>query len=146
MKLLITSDAHGRFDLLRKVHDKHNDVLHHIDAGDLMLSVKELETLNLIAVKGNSDRYLDLPKIQLINLENLDILVVHGHEHNVKYGLEQLIKVAESYDVDLCIYGHTHQKQMIVHKGITYLNPGAISGFNGSYCLYENGKITFYEV
>ncbi|WP_052591272.1 metallophosphoesterase family protein [Paracholeplasma brassicae] len=146
MKLLITSDAHGRFDLLRKVHAKHNDVLHHIDAGDLMLSVKELETLNLIAVKGNSDHYLDLPKIQLINLENLDILVVHGHEHNVKYGLEQLIKVAESYDVDLCIYGHTHQKQMIVHKGITYLNPGAISGFNGSYCLYENGKITFYEV
>ena len=146
MKILITSDAHGRFDLLEKVHNKYPDITHHIDAGDLMISVKELESLNLIAVKGNSDFYLDLPRIQILNVDNLDILVVHGHEHNVKYGLDQLLKTAESYDVDLCIYGHTHQKQMIVHKGITYINPGAISGFKGSYCIYDNGKVTFYEV
>ncbi|HKL61306.1 MAG TPA: metallophosphoesterase family protein [Acholeplasma sp.] len=146
MKILITSDVHARYDILQSVVKRHPEVDYHINAGDLVLSQKEFEELDMIAVKGNSDYYLVLPLIQTLNLENLDILLVHGHQYNVKYGLEQLFQVAEAHDVNLCIYGHTHQKQMIINKGITYINPGAIAGFKPTYCIYDNGKITFYEV
>ncbi len=145
MKVLITSDAHGRFDRLRAISQKHADKDYHLDAGDLVLTQAELESLHLKAVKGNGDLYLDLPLQQILIIDHKKFLLLHGHIQEVKYGLEKLIKLSEYVGVDYVIYGHTHERKLLEHNGITYINPGAVSGIIPSYAIYENGKITFHQ-
>lgn len=140
MKVLITSDTHGRFDILKRIRDQHQDINMHIDAGDLVLTQKEFDSLKLTAVKGNTDLYLELPLQQIVKIDELKVLLVHGHIQNVKYGLEKLINYAQTLQVDVVIYGHTHEQKMIAINGITYINPGAVSNITPNYALYEDGK------
>ena len=86
MKVLITSDTHGRFDRLRAISMKHADKDYHLDAGDLVLTQPELESLHLTAVKGNGDLYLELPLQQIVIIDHKKFLLVHGHIQEVKYG------------------------------------------------------------
>lgn len=143
MKLLITSDVHGNLDLLKEVIHLHNNILFHINAGDMALPLKTYESYHIIAVKGNNDFGIDLPYMRLLDIEDKKILLTHGHHEHVKYGLERLSIKAKFHQVDICIFGHTHIPFSKMIDGILYINPGALS--SGSYCIYENEKITFYQ-
>ena len=145
MKVLITSDTHGRYDRLRAISLKHPDKDYHLDAGDLVLSQAELESLHITGVKGNGDLYLDLPLQQIVIVDHKKFLLVHGHIQEVKYGLDKLVKLAEYIQVDYVIYGHTHERKLLEYHGITYINPGAVSGITPSYAIYQDGKITFHQ-
>lgn len=145
MKILITSDTHGRFNVLKKISDLHKDINLHIDAGDLLLTQKELDSLKVIAVKGNTDYFLDLPLQQIVSFDNKKCLLVHGHIQNVKYGLEKLIAYAKILEVDYVVFGHTHEQKLVTIDGITYINPGAVSSIRPQYAIYEHGKITLKE-
>ena len=78
MKVLITSDTHGRYSVLEKIASLHKDKDLHIDAGDLLLTQKELESLKLTAVKGNTDHFLELPLQQIVTIDDKKWLIVHG--------------------------------------------------------------------
>ncbi|MDY0210891.1 MAG: YfcE family phosphodiesterase [Acholeplasma sp.] len=145
MKVLITSDAHGRYDLLSKIKQKHSDINEHLDAGDLVLTQKEFETLHIKAVRGNADRFLTLPLCLSLEIDNKHILVVHGHLYNVKYGMDELIEFALDRKADVVIYGHTHIQKTWSHKQIVFINPGAVSNPIPEYAIYENGKVTFIK-
>lgn len=145
MKVLITSDTHGRYSVLEKIASLHKDKDLHIDAGDLLLTQKELESLKLTAVKGNTDHFLELPLQQIVTIDDKKWLIVHGHVQNVKYGLEKLVSYANTLQVEYVVYGHTHEPKLIKIDGITYLNPGAVSNIRPQYALYEDGKITLIE-
>jgi len=147
MKLLITGDIHGRSDLLEKVIKKEEGFDLHLNTGDLGLDIKTVEKTKMVAVKGNNDYYHDLPTERLIEFDGLKILLTHGHLQSVKYGLQELIDLAESLKVDLCIFGHTHEAFYKTIHNITYINPGALSGFKDkSYAVFEKGKVSFIHV
>ena len=61
MKLLITSDVHGRSELLEEVVNKHKDIDYHINAGDMVLDKKESTRNFIITVKGNCDFFSKEP-------------------------------------------------------------------------------------
>jgi uncharacterized protein len=145
MKLLITSDVHGDIDILMHVINKHQDVTFHINAGDMSLPKSAIEKFHIISVKGNNDFGSDLPYIRVFEIENLKIMLTHGHLEHVKLSLDRLIQKAKENQVNLCIYGHTHMKESKHIDGITFINPGALSSGSKSYCIYENEKITFYQ-
>lgn len=119
MRLGIISDTHN---LLREevlVHLKTCDFILH--AGDFC----KLEILNQLreigkvyAVRGNNDQgewAKDLPKQLVINLEGYKIGMAHE-----KKDLPQ-----DKGNIDLMIYGHSHQYTVYKEGDIQYINPGS---------------------
>ena len=98
-------------------------ILHAGDVGDPEILLE----LNLIApvtaVYGNTDdRFeLNLPGAIDLVIDGLRIHVSHGHE----LGRPKPAQLAEAYDADVIVYGHTHI-QMIERVGAKLvINPGA---------------------
>lgn len=143
MKLLITSDVHGDIHALNQVIQAHPDITHHLNAGDMCLDPKTYEKYHIITVKGNNDYGVDLPYMRVLDIEGVKILLTHGHIEHVKFGLERLKLKAKLNEVNLCVFGHTHQRFMMVDEHILFVNPGALGDYHQSYAIYENGQITF---
>jgi putative phosphoesterase len=147
MKLLITGDIHGRSDILEKVLAQEKGYDMHLCTGDLGIDLKTLEKNQMIAVKGNNDYYHDLPTERLIEFKGHRILLTHGHLQNVKYGLQELIEMANEYHATICIFGHTHEAFYKKIGQTTFINPGALCDFKDkSYAIYEEGKVSFLYV
>jgi len=145
MKLLITSDVHQDLEALIEVIEKHKDITHHINAGDMCIDPKFYERYHIITVKGNNDYGVNLPLERLLDIENKKILLTHGHYEHVKFGLDRLKLKAKLNGADICIYGHTHERFMMVDQGILFINPGSLGDYHRSYAIYENEQVTFYQ-
>ena len=169
MKLLVASDIHGSYFYCKKLIDKFNsenfdylvllgDILYHGPRNDLSLEYdckKVSELLNkysdkIIAVKGNCDAEVDQLMLKF-SIEEKNMLIVdndkkifltHGHLYNE-------VNIPPLRDINYLFFGHTHRKMLRDVDGITFANPGSVSlpkdGTN-SYFIYEDGKITFYEL
>jgi hypothetical protein len=106
--------------------DKCDLILH---AGDLV-SMEFLEKLKkikkVIAVSGNMD-YPEvlkaLPKKQVIECGKFRIGLIHGYGHPVKM-LDNLHRDFDQ-EIDLLVFGHSHQPMNEVRDGILYFNPGS---------------------
>jgi len=143
MKILITSDVHGDLNSLIAVINKHKDINIHLNAGDMSLSKEYYDKYALVSVKGNNDFGIDLPYYRVLDIENIRILLTHGHHENVKLSLQKLKLLAKTHQVQLCIFGHTHQRYHLQEEGIIYVNPGALGGQH-SYAIFDNNTITFH--
>lgn len=143
MKFLITSDIHGHLDALIDVASKHQDINYHLNAGDMCLDQKQYERYHLITVKGNNDFRSNEPYFRILELEGLKVFISHGHIEHVKFGLEKLVIKAKMHQADICIFGHTHERYMMVIEGILFINPGSLGDYHKSYAIYENGQVTF---
>ena len=144
MKLLITSDVHGDDEKLINIIKKHPDVDYHLNAGDMCLDPKIWEKYHIISVKGNNDFGSDLPYMRVLDFEGLHILLTHGHIEHVKFGMDRLKLKAKVNDVEIVIFGHTHERYLMSDEGILFINPGALGGYHRSYAIYENQQVTFY--
>lgn len=120
----LISDTHG---LVRPgVHDALAGVELILHAGDVGGS-GILDELALIApvraVTGNTDP-LDEPGLSqeiTLEIDSLRVHVSHGHE----VGSPTPAKLAERYDADIVVYGHTH-RQLVTRIGDRmFINPGA---------------------
>ncbi|MCF7930340.1 MAG: YfcE family phosphodiesterase [Acholeplasmataceae bacterium] len=145
MKLLITSDVHGDEKRLLEVIKKHKDVDYHLNAGDMCLDPKIWEKHHIIAVKGNNDFGSDLPYMRLLDFDGLHILLTHGHIEHVKFGMDRIRLKAKVNEVQIVIFGHTHERYLMSDEGILFINPGALGGYHRSYAIYENQQVTFYN-
>lgn len=128
MKTIVAfSDSHG-FPLPAKL----DAVAHEADyvfflgdgisgLGDIMLHK------GLHAVRGNCDGYNGFPDEELVEVENVKILLTHGHNHHVKRDKLSLFLRAQELGANIALYGHTHFAEEEEQDGILLLNPGAIS-------------------
>ncbi|MFA6800480.1 MAG: YfcE family phosphodiesterase [Acholeplasmataceae bacterium] len=146
MKLLITSDVHGHEERLVEVIAKHKDVDFHINAGDMCLDSHVYQKYHIITVKGNNDFFTSEPLKRVFDLNGLKVLLTHGHIEHVKHNLDILKFYAKQLNVDLVVFGHTHQQYLEIDQNITILNPGALGDYHKSYAIYDNGQVTFYEL
>jgi len=145
MTFLITSDVHGKLDLLDKVVKKHEKIKGHLNAGDMVLAPHHYEKYHIITVKGNNDYGVDLPYIRFLEIEGKKIMLTHGHLEYVKFGLDRLKLKAKLNEVDIVIFGHTHERYLMVDEHILFINPGALGDYQKSYAIYEDGQVTFYQ-
>jgi putative phosphoesterase len=143
MKFLITSDIHGNVEALKEIAEKHKDVDYHLNAGDMCMSQKHYERYHLITVKGNNDFGSNEPYFRILELDGLKVFISHGHLEHVKFGLDKLIIKAKLHQADLCIFGHTHERYMMVEEGILLINPGSLGDYHKSYAIYEDGQVAF---
>ena len=120
----LISDTHG---LLRpRVHEALEGVALILHAGDVGGS-GILDELRLIApvkaVFGNTDPAGD-PELAAeitMNVEGMSVHVSHGHE----CGSPTPERLADRYDADVVVYGHTHRPLVTRLAGRLFVNPGA---------------------
>ena len=124
IRIGLISDTHGM--LRPDVHRALAGVRLILHAGDVC-GDEILDELGFIApvraVKGNCDDPWNprLDDALALEVEGVRIHVSHGHE----LGRPGAAKVAEAYDADVCVYGHTH-RQLVEKVGARLVvNPGA---------------------
>lgn len=155
MTYLILSDSHGRPDrmeeALRRV--RPDGILF---AGDGLRDLTRVDfSCPLWAVSGNCD-WAGIPLVsndtlleprdeELVILEGVRILLIHGHTYGVKGGLGSAVARAVQRDADLLIFGHTHlpvelhlrpddsRSDFTVTKPLTVFNPGSLGSENASF-------------
>ncbi|MDR2822860.1 MAG: YfcE family phosphodiesterase [Acholeplasmatales bacterium] len=143
MKLVIVSDIHGYQEKLKKVIELETNYDCIISCGDNQIDTSSFE--EVIFVKGNCDFNSYLDDEIILNLNGVKFLILHGHNEKVKYGYQKLIDYATGKKVNVVLFGHTHVKALFTKNDILFINPGSL-GYNNSYTIYEDGKVTFKKV
>jgi len=118
MKLGIISDTHGGLKgwerALAGPLSQVDLILH---AGDLLYRNCDAEVDQLLL-----DYPIQSPYVY-IHIDNLAILMLHGHELEV----EDMWVLGDRYKINLLISGHTHLYKLLQKGPLTLINPGSPS-------------------
>lgn len=162
MKIIFVSDLHGSLyycNKIKEIFETENaeklvflgDILYHGPRNPLPKGYNPKETLdvlntmkdNILCVRGNCDSEVDQMVLEfpimsdyiLLNVDNINIFVTHGHIYNKD-------KMPPIGAKDVLVHGHTHINTIENLEKSTYINPGSISlpkeGQENSYMIYEN--------
>ncbi len=157
MKILVFSDAHNHPDLMLSAVRAHLaapassgrlDAVFFLGDGieDFERMQKELPGPRYEAVLGNCDGYRLLEGgswEKTVECGGLRFLLMHGHRHSVKSGIQRAADYAIAKGADVLLYGHTHEAfdaQIDGSAGgsVRCVNPGSVgSWFGASFALIE---------
>lgn len=150
MEILVISDTHGRRYAIEQVLGQLNfrpTTVLYLGDGLRDLSVitgsDRYADVSVFAVAGNCDGSIlfpsDEPEVRTVILGNLRVVMMHGHTHDVKWGLGEAIAYAAGKDADVLLYGHTHapyEKTLpagerlrdgtVLKKPLLVANPGSL--------------------
>ena len=159
MNILVISDSHGRRDRINEVISRQirrPDAL--IFLGDGLQDLDYCDTTGIAVYKvcGNCDvLYLnfitDAPDEQIINLNGIRIMMVHGHNHGVKLTYTPLIRIAAENKADVLLFGHTHMPfEMTVmpendlgirlEKPLYVMNPGSLGKGDATFGIITTDR------
>ncbi len=149
MKILVMSDSHSSLRFMRRamMAVKPNAVVHLGDfAEDGQALAEENPQLSFHIVAGNCDRYRDGMYREMLcyHVCGVKLMMVHGHNHNVKISLFSLLRDAREQGADGVLFGHTHIPYYAKESdGLVVFNPGSCRSDSGSVGLIEteDGKI-----
>ena len=137
MKIGVLSDTHldRVTEGFREIYDKYlsdKDLILH--AGDIVSTdiVDFLRRKEFHGVCGNMDPsnvQRVLPSKKIIKIGRYRIGLIHGW--GISSGLEDRIR-SEFREVDVIIYGHSHQAVNYERHGILFFNPGTATGYSSS--------------
>jgi len=140
-RLAVMSDTHvpGRAESIPSwVRDRTLSADHVVHAGDFdstaaLATVRELAggPEGLTAVQGNIDPDLGLPEVEVLDVEGVRFVVVHGNGLERGYQRRVVGQVREHAAPDrptVSISGHSHEVLDEERGGIRLLNPGSATG------------------
>lgn len=158
MRILVFSDSHGYTYNMSKAINKNKNIDLIIHLGDLVkdaIKVREqYKNIGFEFVAGNNDWSNEYLLEKTLELEGKRIFITHGHQYNVKYDYQRLIRRGQAINADAVLFGHTHINEEMFSEGMLLLNPGSISapieGNRPTYSLIEikEGRILsrFYSI
>ena len=123
MKIIIMSDSHGDKETVKAVSSLPADA--HFHCGDSELQFTDACLASFYKVRGNCDYDAKFPKEVCVTVKGKTVLVVHGHEHNVKSSLMELYYRAQEKNADIVLFGHSHLLGVEMKDDILFLNPGS---------------------
>lgn len=152
MKVLIVSDTHGRDENLELAVNREApfDMLVHCRrCGRTGVLYRSSCRMSLRIVSGNNDFFSDLPREEVIDIEENKVLVTHGHYYGVSMAFDQLADAAKQRGCNAAFFGHIHMPVLETEDGILLVNPGSLAfprqrGRRPSYAVLEtdgNGKM-----
>lgn len=130
MKVLIVSDTHGRHAGIEEaIHrEKPLDLLIHLgDVEGYEDYIQDIAGCPMEIVAGNCDYFSQLPVEKEIMIDDLRVLITHGHGYYVSTGYDYICREGRSRQMDVVMFGHTHRPVILEEGGITVLNPGSIA-------------------
>ncbi|HJF30842.1 MAG TPA: metallophosphoesterase [Sporosarcina psychrophila] len=148
MKIVVMSDSHGDKETVKAVSALSADATFHCGDSELSFDDSNLQTMH--KVRGNCDRDARFPASVVVEVEGKTVLVVHGHEHDVKQSLMRLYYYAKELGVDVVLFGHSHLYGAEMKDGILFVNPGSTKQPRGekvaTYAIVEwdeSVRVTF---
>lgn len=139
MKIVVMSDSHGDKETVAAVSALSADAVFH--CGDSELSVDDPVVASCHIVRGNCDRDVRFPSSVVEDVQGKKILVVHGHEHDVKRSLLPLYYAVQEQEADVVLFGHSHLYGAEMKNGILFVNPGSTmqprGGKEATYAVIE---------
>jgi putative phosphoesterase len=135
MRLAVVSDTHGNFRLAERAVKSVSGVDMVVYAGDYYSDSRKLQdvlTIPVVGVKGNTDRYSEGPYDESFTAEGKTVFVTHGHLNAVKFGLDEVKRLARQRRIDILIFGHTHVPHVEWFEGRLLVNPGSLATPRGS--------------
>lgn len=162
MHYLVISDTHGQAEKLRHVFSNQNTLPKALFfLGDGMRDLEDTVPANVqtVAVRGNCDwssAFADVPTEQTVCFDGIHFMLMHGHEHGVKYGLEPAMKYAVLHGADVLLFGHTHRRaelmlpaesrldDLVLQRPLYVFNPGSL-GYDNSFgtVTVQKGELLF---
>ncbi len=145
VKILVVSDSHGCISKIKKLQEFFKDYDYVFHLGDFYADMNGFRDElgdKLYAVKGNCD--LGGEPI-FVNIEGVKIMAVHGNKYHVKSSLTALSLKAREENCNLVLFGHTHNAEITIYNGITFVNPGNLTRFSDNTYAeidLDNGAIT----
>jgi len=145
MRIGVLSDTHVMS--LAEIPERILTILAEVDlivhTGDFMAKgvLDGLKQIGKVrAVRGNMDSEelkRVLPEKELLRIEGKRIGITHGW--GAPYGIEDRVR-GMFEDVDIIIFGHSHQSKNEVKKGILFFNPGRARDSFGILTVGEEVK------
>ena len=84
-------------------------------------------------MKENFIEVQKIPQERIITIEGLNILMIHSRKNNIKgmpliytRNLDEFTNDYKTYNVDIILFGHTHEKLYIEHENKLFINPGSL--------------------
>lgn len=151
MKIGIISDTHINNDVSRldKIINLLGDIGIIIHAGDYtsMLTIDELKKFTgFMGVYGNVDNddiRKSLKEKVIVEIMGYKIGIYHGHGQG-KTTMDRAYDMFADDNVDIIVFGHSHQPVIMTKGGILMLNPGSPTNKRRerwfSYILLELNK------
>lgn len=128
MKIGVVSDSHGNMKSLKNAIKAMGDVDYLVHCGDYTSDFETIEkelSYGSTAVKGNCDLLSDRFDETVISLSGKKIFITHGDKYQVKWGFNRLFYRALELEVDIVLFGHTHQPIIFREENILFVNPGS---------------------
>jgi len=129
MECIIFSDTHGNYPLAIEALSVAGpiDMICHLgdETADAVM-IEHIILTKVHKVAGNCDAPDDTPREVCTTIGKSRLLMTHGDRYNVKSGLSKLIERAVAANVDIVLYGHTHQSAIDRIQGILFVNPGSL--------------------
>jgi uncharacterized protein len=130
MRIGVVGDIHGNYFGLKQAVRDMGRIEMLFFTGDGYREISRLEKemdLRIEGVTGNCDFYSIYPSEQVIYLERYKVLLTHGHLHGVKNDLTRLGMAGREQDVQLVVFGHTHEPLSTDWYEVKLFNPGSLS-------------------
>lgn len=131
MKILIVSDSHGRCNFLERALARVKPIDLIIHLGDLEGDEQYINAVAdcpVVIVSGNNDYFTEIPRENFIQLGKYYIMLTHGHQYGVNYGVDLIKEVALCNGADIVMFGHTHRPLIdLTDDKIWAINPGSIT-------------------
>ncbi|MEW5895255.1 MAG: metallophosphoesterase [Candidatus Omnitrophota bacterium] len=146
MKIIVLSDTHSRSlpPQVRKELPKADLIIHAGDICDTKM-LGEIEQINDVeAVYGNMDDQVlrkKLPRRLILKYDGVCIGVLHG-EGSPEHLIDHIKDEFKDEDVDVIIFGHSHEPFNKKIDGVVFFNPGSPNDeIFAPYCSYGVIKI-----
>ncbi|HWR30039.1 MAG TPA: YfcE family phosphodiesterase [Negativicutes bacterium] len=130
MRIGVIGDTHGDIHSIKQAVGAIGPVDLWMHTGDFFRDALVLGTfvdVPVTSVAGNCDGRVDAKADEFVEMAGYQIWLTHGHRHGVKQNLKDLRDWAQRYEADIVVFGHTHQPESIVEKGLLLFNPGSCS-------------------
>ncbi|MEG1395223.1 MAG: YfcE family phosphodiesterase [Clostridia bacterium] len=135
--VVILSDSHNNYHWTEEflvVLDECDYIIHLGDGLDEINFLQSLYKDKFYYVLGNCDAISQSKHEFLkINIENVSLMLAHGHTFGVKYSLVDYAQFCLENDVAIGLFGHTHTPLIEKNGRLTLVNPGSMA-YTYSYC------------
>ena len=130
MRIFVVSDTHGDLKKAIELYDRAltggplDFIIHCGDFYSDGVRLAKLHGKLVYAVHGNCDGGWG-EEFKVVETPAGKILVIHGHNEDVDFSLDNAAYLARREKCAMVCFGHTHKAVIKEHNGILFVNPGS---------------------